>query len=63
MKFQKCILINFERTHGRIDGWTHEQAESKMPLQLFESWGDILITKYHYGKKNAKGTVIVFEIS
>ena len=20
MKFQSCILINFERTHGRMDG-------------------------------------------
>ena len=22
MKFQNCILINFERTHGRTDGRT-----------------------------------------
>ena len=30
MKFQNCVLINFERTHG--------QAESNMPLQIFQSW-------------------------
>ena len=42
MKFQNCILIYFEmdgcthrHTHGRTDG----QAESNMPLQLFQSWG------------------------
>ena len=39
MKFQNCILKKFERTHGRTDGRTHGQAESKMPLQLFQSWG------------------------
>ena len=31
MKFQNCILINFEQTDG--------QAQSNMPLQLFLSWG------------------------
>ena len=35
MEFQNCTLINFERTHGRTDG----QAQSNMPLQLFQSWG------------------------
>ena len=35
MKFQNCILINFEQTEGQKDG----QAESNMPLQLFQSWG------------------------
>ena len=41
MKFQNCILINFERTHGRTEIWTHSHlALSNMPLQLFQSWGD-----------------------
>ena len=35
MKFQNCILTNFEWMHGRTDG----QAKSNMPLQLFQSWG------------------------
>ena len=35
MKFQNCILINFEWTHGP----THGQAQSNMLLQLFKSWG------------------------
>ena len=35
MKFQNCILINFERTHKQ----THGQAQSNMPLQCFQSWG------------------------
>ena len=44
MKFQNCILINFvtgavRRTDGQTDGRTDEQAESNMPLQLFQSWG------------------------
>ena len=39
MKFQNCILINFERTHGRTDRRAHRQAQSNMPLQLFQSWG------------------------
>ena len=39
MKFQNCILINFERTDGRTDGRTHGQVQSNMPLQLFLSWG------------------------
>ena len=65
MKFQNCILINFERTHGltarrmealtvqfgkfkepnkgpfggRTEGQTHGQAQSNMPLQLFQSGG------------------------
>ena len=34
MKFQNCILINFV-----TDAHTHGQAESNMPLQLFQSWG------------------------
>ena len=34
MKFQNCILINFE-----TDTHTPGQAESNMPLQLFHSWG------------------------
>ena len=34
MKFKNCILINFV-TDARTDG----QAESNMPLQLFQSWG------------------------
>ena len=33
MKFQNCILINFELTHGRTDGRTYGQAKSNMPLQ------------------------------
>ena len=36
MKFQNCILINFERMHRRTDGWTEGQAQSNMPLQLFQ---------------------------
>ena len=39
MNFQNCIFINFERTHGRMDGMTHGQAQSNMPLKLFQSWG------------------------
>ena len=43
MKFQNCIIINFEWTHGRtdgrMDGCTHGQAENNMPFQLFQSWG------------------------
>ena len=38
MTFQNCILINFEWTHGWMDGPTHRQAQSNMPLQLFQSW-------------------------
>ena len=34
MKFQNCILINFV-----TDTWTDGQAQSNMPLQLFQSWG------------------------
>ena len=34
MKFQNCILINFV-----TDAHIHGQAESNMPLQLFQSWG------------------------
>ena len=34
MKFQKPIL-KIEQTDGRTDG----QAQSNMPLQLFQSWG------------------------
>ena len=34
MIFQNSML-NFERTDGRTDG----QAQSNMPLQLFQSWG------------------------
>ena len=26
-------------TQGCTDGRTHEQAQSNMPLQLFQSWG------------------------
>ena len=37
MKFQNCILINFV-TDARTDAHTHGQAESNMPLQLFQSW-------------------------
>ena len=46
MKFQKCILINFEQTHGR----THGQAESNMPLQLFQSWGHNNICPFNFSK-------------
>ena len=42
MKFQICILLNFERTHGwmdgRMEGWKNGRAKSNMPLQLFQSW-------------------------
>ena len=34
MNFQNSILY-FERTDARTDG----QAQSSMPLQLFQSWG------------------------
>ena len=37
MKFQNCILINFERTYGWMDEQTNKQAQSKMPLQLLQS--------------------------
>ena len=33
MKFQNCILINFA-----TDSHAHGQAESNMPLQLFQRW-------------------------
>ena len=36
MKFQNCILINFVR-----DGRTHGQAESNIPLQLFQLFYDL----------------------
>ena len=36
MKFQNHIL-NFERMDAQMDG----QAQSNMPLQLFQSWGHI----------------------
>ena len=35
MKFQNCILIKFEWPHGGTEG----QAQSNMPIQLFQSWG------------------------
>ena len=38
MKFQNCILINFV-TAARMHTHTEGQAESKMPLQFFQSWG------------------------
>ena len=34
MKFRNCILINFVTDEG-----TNGQAQSNMPLQLFQSWG------------------------
>ena len=34
MLFPNCILINFV-----TDRWTDGQAQSNMPLQLFQSWG------------------------
>ena len=34
MKFQNCILISFVK-----DAQTDGQAQSNMPLQLFQSWG------------------------
>ena len=39
MKFQNCILINFERTHGRTDGRTHGQGKSNMRLSSFPKLG------------------------
>ena len=39
IEFQNCILIYFERTHGRTDGRTDGRAQSNMPLQLFQSLG------------------------
>ena len=41
MKFQNCILINFERTDGRSDGRTRDAQTSRKQyaLQLFQSWG------------------------
>ena len=36
MKFQICILKDFERTDERTDG---QQAQTNMLLQLFQSWG------------------------
>ena len=38
MKFQNPIL-NFEWTDGRTDAGKDGQAQSTMPLQLFQSWG------------------------
>ena len=34
MKFQKCILINFEGRHG----WTEGRTEGRTLLQLDTSW-------------------------
>ena len=39
MKSQNCILINFEWMHGRMDRQTDGQAQSNLPLQLFQSRG------------------------
>ena len=50
MKLQNCILINFERTHGRMEVWTErcmDKPKAICPfnfskvraLQLFQSWG------------------------
>ena len=33
MKFRNCILINFERTHGRTDGRT-DKAKAICPFNL-----------------------------
>ena len=33
MKFQNCILINFERTHGRTDGRKDGRTEGRTDKQ------------------------------
>ena len=38
MKFQNHIL-NFEQTDAVTEGRTTSQAQSNMPIQLFQSWG------------------------
>ena len=39
MKFQNCILINFERTHERTEGRTHGQAQSNMSFNFSKVGG------------------------
>ena len=39
MKFQNCILINFEPTHGRTGPKEYDSPKAICPIQLFRSWG------------------------
>ena len=72
MKFQNHIL-NFEQTYAVTEGRTTSQAQSNMPIQLFQSWGhkknlylgilDILDTqikvfKQRFAKKKKNATYL-----
>ena len=40
MKFQNCILINFEPTHGRTEGRADARTSRKQYVpSTFPSWG------------------------
>ena len=46
MKFQNCILINFERTHGRMDGRT-DKPKSICPFNFSKVGGVIQIKQIY----------------
>ena len=33
------VLCGMSGGGGRVDGWTDEQAQTNLPLQLLRSWG------------------------